>query len=88
MDGGFSWSIAFLVFTAYCVLDWMFTVYTLSIVNKRPFLAANVGTALYGLAAFGVINYVEDWRYVIPMCIGGWIGTYLSVLWERKKHDK
>ena len=25
-----------------------------------------------------------DWRYVIPMAMGGWLGTYLSVLMKEK----
>ena len=83
----FSWAIAVLVFLAYCSIDGLFTVYTIAIVERKKLRAANVGAGIYLLGAFGVINYVGDWRYVAPMCLGGWVGTYLSVWYEEwKKH--
>jgi len=87
MTADFNWLIAATIAVAYCSIDWLFTIYTLSIVKRRPLIAANVGVGLYILSAFGVINYVSDWRYVIPMCIGGWIGTFFSVSRERNKDD-
>jgi uncharacterized membrane protein YfcA len=88
MSADFDWARASVIFLAYCSIDWLFTLYTLSIVNKEPMKAANVGIGLYILSAFGVISYVEDWRYVIPMCVGGWLGTYFSVRREKQKADK
>lgn len=82
----FSWWTACLVFAAYCSTDWLFTMYTISIVERKRLKAANVGTGIYLLGAFGVISYVGDWRYVIPMCLGGWLGTYLSV-WRQQIVD-
>ncbi len=85
--GDFSWSVALLIFTAYCFADWLFTIYTVSIVSRRKLLAANVGVGIYIMGAFGVVNYVADWRYIIPMCVGGWVGTYVSV-WHEAVKDK
>jgi len=84
---GFSWTHALAIFAAYCSTDWLFTIYTVSIVERRKLLAANVGVGIYLLGAFGVLSYVGDWRYIIPMCIGGWVGTYLSV-WHEQWKDK
>lgn len=83
----FSWAVGAAVFTAYCFLDWLWTIYTISIVERKGFRAANVGAGIYFLSAFGVINYVGDWRYVLPMCVGGWVGTYVSV-WHQRLKDK
>ncbi|KKL55562.1 hypothetical protein LCGC14_2254180 [marine sediment metagenome] len=80
----FSISIALSVFVAYLMIDWLFTEYTLAIVELKKVKAANVGALIYLLGAYGVVNYVGDWRYVIPMCIGGWLGTYISV-WMKEK---
>ncbi len=83
----FNWAIALSVFAAYCSIDWLFTLYTISIVERKKLRAANFGVGIYILGAFGVINYVGDWRYVIPMCAGGWVGTYVSV-WREAVKDK
>ena len=80
----FNWTIAIMVFGAYLIIDWLATEYTLAVVELAKLKAANVGALMYVLLAFGVVNYVGDWRYVIPMCMGGWLGTYLSV-WRREK---
>ncbi len=79
----FSWLTCAAVFGAYLMIDWLYTEYTLCIVELRKLRAANIGAMLYALSAFGVVNFVADWHYVIPMCIGGWLGTYLSV-WRRE----
>ena len=84
----FSWGIALLIFLAYCSIDWLWTIYTISIIARRGIRAANVGIGIYLLSAFGVLNYVEDWRYLIPLAIGSWFGTYLSVKHEIYKDKK
>lgn len=81
----FNWPIALLIFASYCSFDWLYTVYTLSIVKRRKWLAANIVIGLYLLSAIGIINYVDDWRYILPMCIGGWLGTFFSVWHEERK---
>jgi len=83
----FDFGRATTVFFAYMSLDWLYTLYTLYIVKHRKLAAANVGVLLYMLSAYGVVNYVGDWRYVMPMCAGGWVGTYLS-LWHQEKKGK
>lgn len=84
---GFSWWEAILVFLAYCSTDWLFTIYTLSIVERKKLIAANVSAGIFLIGAFGVIHYVGDWRYVFPMVLGGWVGTYLSV-WHQEYKDR
>jgi len=81
----FNWMVASLILVAYCLIDWLFTIYTVSIVGRKKLRAANAGTLIYLLTSFGVINYVRDWRYLAPMIIGAWIGTYLSVWHEERK---
>jgi uncharacterized membrane protein YfcA len=82
----FSWVTALAVFSAYCVIDWLSTEYTLAVVELKKMKAANVSAVMYILLAYGVVNYVGDWRFAIPMILGGWLGTYLSV-WRREHDD-
>lgn len=73
------------LFCSYALLDSVYAVYTLAIVKKRKAMAANMGSAVYLLTAFGIINYVDNWLYIIPMLMGGWIGTYLTLYHVEKR---
>jgi len=83
----FNWTTALIIFVSYCSADWLFTICADAIIKRKKLLAANAGLGMYIVGAFGVISYVEDWRYIVPMCIGGWIGTYVSV-WHEAVKDK
>lgn len=84
----FSFMTALFVFMAFFATDWLFTEYTLCIVQLRKFKAATVGALITLLGAFGVVSYVADWLYVIPMTMGGWLGTYLSVWVRERRNDE
>ncbi len=40
---------------------------------------------MHFLLAFGVVNYVGNFLYVVPLALGSWIGTYLVVRREEIK---
>ncbi len=82
---GFDMKIATLIFVAYIIIDALFVSYTYLVVKKDPAMAATVGAGMYFLMAFGVINYVNNFLYVIPLVAGSWLGTYLVVRYERDK---
>ncbi len=77
---------ATIVFAAYIVVDGMYAYYTLAVAEKRPFRAATTGSLMHFLLAIGVLSYVENYLYVLPLALGSWIGTYVVVkLREEKK---
>lgn len=78
----FDLKIAIAVFIAYLLIDAMYAYYTLAVTRKKPMAAASVGALMHFLIAFGVLNYVQNYLYVIPLALGSWIGTYLVV-----RHD-
>jgi hypothetical protein len=78
--------IAIAVFVAYLLIDAMYAYYTLAITRRQPVAAATVGSLMYVLIAFGILNFVENYLYVIPMVIGSWIGTYVVV--KREMEEK
>jgi len=84
----FNWVTATTIFVGYCALDWLYTIYIFAIAERRKLLAANIGAGIYTLSAYGVVHYVADWRYVVPMIAGGWLGTYLSVWHQQWKEAK
>ncbi len=75
----FDIKIAVVVFAAYLLVDAMYAYYTITIIKKRPVASATVGALMHFLIAFGVLNYVQNYLYVIPLALGSWVGTYLVV---------
>ena len=57
----------------------MFAFYTFAVTKKRPSMAASIGSLMHFPMAFGVLNYVQNHLYIVPVAIGSWIGTYIVV---------
>jgi len=66
------------------LIDAMYAYYTLAVTRKRPVASASVGALMHFLIAFGVLNYVENYLYVVPLALGSWVGTYLVVKQDLK----
>jgi len=75
----FSFVVAGIVFLVYILIDGMYAHYTLAITKKNPMVAATTGALMHFLIAFGVLNYVQNYLYIIPLALGSWIGTYLVI---------
>jgi hypothetical protein len=45
--------------------------------------AASVSAVIYSLLAFGVITYSQNPLYIIPLGIGAFVGTYLTVKYRK-----
>jgi hypothetical protein len=82
---GFKLITALLVFCAYLVIDALYAYYTLAVTQKKPFVSATVGASMHFLIAFGVLNYTENYLYVIPIALGSWVGTFCVVTYDLKK---
>lgn len=72
------------VFIAYIVIDGMYAYYTLAVTRKRPVVSATTGALMHFLIAFGVLSYVDNYLYLIPLAAGSWVGTYLVVAKDMK----
>lgn len=83
----FDTKIAIAVFLAYLLIDAMYAYYTLAITKRRPVAAATAGSLMYVLIAFGILNFVQNYLYVVPMIIGSWIGTYVVVKRDMKEDN-
>lgn len=78
----FDFKIALVVFCAYLLIDAMYAYYTLAVTQQKPVASATVGALMHFLIAFGVLNYVQNYLYVIPLALGSWVGTYLVVRYD------
>ena len=79
----FNFLIASGVFIAYLIVDAMYAHYTLAVTELNALQAANTGALMHFLLALGVLSYVQNYLYIIPIAIGSWFGTYMIV--SRKK---
>lgn len=60
----------------------------IEVVKLNPFKSASFGAIMYTISAFGVVNYVQNWLYIFPILLGSWIGTYITIKYEKYKKDK
>jgi hypothetical protein len=67
------------VFAAYVLVDGLYAYYTLAVVKRSAVSAATTGAAMHFLLALGVISYIKNYWYIIPLALGSWLGTYLVV---------
>ncbi|MFA6183488.1 MAG: hypothetical protein WC682_00105 [Parcubacteria group bacterium] len=79
----FNFALAGVIFFSYFIIDGLYAYYTYSVIKKKPFASANTGFVMHFLLAFGVINYVNNFLYIIPLALGSWCGTYVVVLMEK-----
>lgn len=84
----FNFLLAGAVFLSYFLIDALYARYTYDVISKRPFHSATIGSCMHFLLAFGVINYTENYMYIIPLALGSWFGTYAVVSRERNKSAK
>lgn len=75
----FEWVTAVTVCVAYVLIDGMYAYYTLAVTNKHAVSAATVGALMHFLIALGVLSYVQNYLYLVPLAIGSWLGTYFIV---------
>ena len=75
----FDLGIAAIVFFAYIFTDGIYAFYSMSVNRQRPFAAATSSSLIHLLLAFGVLSYVQNILYIIPIALGSWVGTYLVV---------
>ena len=71
--------VALAIFLAYIIVDALYAFYTLEVTKKNAVSAATTGAIMHFLLAFGVLNYVNNFLYLLPLAIGSWLGTYLVV---------
>ncbi len=76
--------LAAAVFFAYVLVDGLYAYYTITVVKREAVKAATTGAAMHFLLALGVLSYVKNYFYVIPLAMGSWLGTFLVVRYLQK----
>ena len=76
------------VFFAYLIVDFAYASYIVACSEKRAIAASNWSMLLYVLSAFGLAVFVHNYWTVIPMAMGGWLGSYIVITRENKRGHK
>ena len=78
----FNWLEAIGLFFASMALDAVFALYTVAVVKLRPLYAANMSLLTYVLGAIGLVSFVHNKWYILPLSAGAFVGSYLVVKYE------
>lgn len=81
----FSWFIFIGLFVVSIALDAVYAAYTVAIIKSKAAQAATFSLLTYIFGAIGVVSYVENKIYLIPLASGAFIGTYLVVAIEARR---
>jgi hypothetical protein len=71
------------VLVATLVTDALWALYLIEVEERAPLLAASYGSSIHILTAFTVISYTENYLYLIPLVLGSFAGTYLTVKYKK-----
>lgn len=70
---------ALTVFVVYVLFDILYAVYVMCVTRKMPVSASTVSAVLYSLGAYGVMTYLSNPLYLVPLAAGAFLGTYVAV---------
>jgi uncharacterized membrane protein YfcA len=82
----FSWITAFTVFVVYVFFDILYALYVLCVSRRQAVAASLISSVLYSLGAYGVMNYLHNPWYLVPLALGAFIGTYIAVKYMSGLH--
>jgi uncharacterized protein YebE (UPF0316 family) len=84
----FSWPLAIGLFLASLVLDAVFALYTVAVIKTQAFRAASLSLATYLLYAIGLLKFIDNNLYIIPLSLGAFAGSYAVVKYEAVKKSR
>jgi len=75
----FNWWVALAIFAGYFAIDFLMALYTVAVISKRAIMASTSGAGIYLMTSYGVINYTQNYWYIVFIVLGSWLGTYTYV---------
>jgi hypothetical protein len=84
----FNWWGAVGLFFASAALEAIFALYTLAVTKHKAAQAASWSLVSYFLLAVGILNFINNKWYTIPLALGAFAGTFAVVKWEANKKPK
>jgi hypothetical protein len=84
----FNWLGAVGLFFASAALESIFALYTLAVTKHKAMEASIWSLVSYFLLAVGILNFIHNKWYTIPLALGAFCGTYTVVTLEIRKNPK
>lgn len=82
----FSWIQAGIVFVVYVFFDILYALYVICVSRRQAVAASAISSVLYSLGAYGVMTYLHNPLYLIPLACGAFLGTYIAVKYMGGTH--
>ena len=87
----FDINIALLIFITYFILDMFYAYYILCIESRQNLMSSFMAGMITSLSAFGVVSFSQNMTYVIPLFLGAFAGTFVTmktkeILQSRKRN--
>lgn len=70
------------------IFDVLSTLYLQAVSELKAAKASNISTILYLMSVYGTIEYINNFAYIIPIAIGGWIGSFVTIKWLKRNSEK
>lgn len=80
----FNWLRALTVFIVYVFFDILYALYVICVSRQKPLSASAISAVMYSVGAYGVMSYLHNPIYLIPLACGAFIGTYIAVKYMSK----
>lgn len=76
------------LFFAYTLLDFLSGWYVISVQNLKVYLASFLSIMIGIISYAGVIKVVDNPWYGLPIVLGGGLGTFLILKWQKGRSNK
>jgi uncharacterized protein YebE (UPF0316 family) len=82
----FNWQTAAIVFVVYVFFDILYALYVIFVSRQWAMAASLCSAVLYSLGAYGVMTYLHNPLYLVPLALGAFLGTYIAVKYMSNWH--
>lgn len=77
-----------LLFWIYFLFDVLSTFYLQAVSELKAAKASHLSTVLYLMSVYGTIEYINNFAYILPIAMGGWFGSYVTIKWIKQKSER
>ena len=74
-----------ILFLGYIIFDFLYGWYIIAVQNLKIILATFLSTMIGIISYGGVIKIVDNPYCGVPIVLGGAVGTFLIMLWQKSK---
>ena len=76
------------LFVAYICFDFLYGWYVIAVQNLKITLATVLSLMIGAISYGGVIKIVDNPWYGVPIVLGGGLGTFIILKWQKRKQNK